>query len=398
MLSYSASGGILSLAIQQLLREWPPGYGGVERVAHELANHWGGVVFSLDVQDQASSPHDSLAVIYPRKRLRSIRVFGRLHLPLPCRSLISLLASSDPLHGHLPSPGVLFLLVLARVLRPRRIVTAHWHCFLEATPDLNGRLFSLYQWIALRVIPCFSAVLTTSPVMSAELQHCGCPPTLLFVLPCCLSTGQEQAAMAVPLLVTEHDEPLRVLFIGRLDSYKRLDWLLDSLASIQTPWRLSVVGDGPIRSRFEHLAQKLFCRQLRDDPNLVQFHGRLPELEKQTQIAASDVLVLPSDRSNEAFGIVQLEAMAAGRIALAFDLPRSGMGWVGQLPGISWSKSPEGLAEVLQRLGDQPDLRQRLSAQSRERYRMLFARGVWLQQLQLLGDAMETGKVSISVE
>ena len=24
----------------QLLREWPPGYGGVERVAHELAVHW----------------------------------------------------------------------------------------------------------------------------------------------------------------------------------------------------------------------------------------------------------------------------------------------------------------------------------------------------------------------
>ena len=123
---------------------------------------------------------------------------------------------------------------------------------------------------------------------------------------------------------------MRVLFIGRLDSYKRLDWLLESLAAVRSPWRLSVVGDGPNRSRFEHLAQQLFFNQLQEDPELVQFHGRLSELEKQEQIAASDVLVLPSDRSNEAFGIVQLEAMAAGRIALAFDQPRSGMGWVGQ--------------------------------------------------------------------
>ena len=121
-------------------------------------------------------------------------------------------------------------------------------------------------------------------------------------------------------------------------------------------------------------------------------------MEKQEQIAASDVLVLPSDSSNEAFGIVQLEAMAAGRVALAFDHPLSGMGWVGRLPGLRWTQTPEGLPEVLQRLADQPALRQRLSEQARERYRTLFSRGVWLQKLQWLGDAIETSKVCISAE
>ena len=309
-----------------------------------------------------------------------------------------LLASREPLHGHLPSPGVLLLLVLARLFRPNRIVTAHWHCFLETKPGLNGYFSDLYQWIALRVLPFLSAVVTTSPVMSSELRHCGCSLANVVVLPCCLSAGQEQALMSLPLPVGNEGEPLRVLFIARLDSYKRLDWLLESLSALRSPWRLSVVGDGPKRSRSEHLAQQLFHSQLQEVPELVQFHGRLSELAKQEQIAASHVLVLPSDCSNEAFGIVQLEAMAAGRISLAFDLPRSGMGWVGQLSGFSWSQSPDGLVEVLQRLADQPALRQRLSEQSRERYRTLFARGVWLKKLQLLGDAMETGKVSISVE
>ena len=398
MFSPNASGGSCSLAIQQLLREWPPGYGGVERVAHELSHCWGGETYSLDVQSQASLHQDALPVTYPRRRLPCIRVGGRLHVPLPCKSLISLLASSEPLHGHLPSPGVLLLLVLARLLRPRRIVTAHWHCFLETTPDLNGRLFGLYQWIALGVLPHLSAVVTTSPLMSAELQRCGCSPAQIFVLPCCLSASQEHAAMQVPLSVKREGEPLRVLFIGRLDSYKRLDWLLEALAALRSPWRLSVVGDGPNRSRFERLAQQLFGSQFRDDPKLVQFHGRLSELEKQAEIVASDVLVLPSDRSNEAFGIVQLEAMAAGRIALAFDQPRSGMGWVGQLSGLPWSQSPEGLVEVLQLLADQPQIRHLMGQKSRDRYTTLFARSVWLQQLSKFGDRLKTGKVHSCTE
>ena len=47
------------VSVEQLLREWPPGYGGVERVAHELASVWGGAVYSLDVQRQAASGRES---------------------------------------------------------------------------------------------------------------------------------------------------------------------------------------------------------------------------------------------------------------------------------------------------------------------------------------------------
>ena len=67
--------------------------------------------------------------------------------------------------------------------------------------------------------------------------------------------------------------------------------------------------------------------------------------------------------------------MAAGRIALAFDRPRSGMGWVGQLvcPG---RRRPRTWRTCCKRLADQPVLRQKLSAQTRERYRTLLPVGV----------------------
>ena len=173
--------------------------------------------------------------------------------------------------------------------------------------------------------------------------------------------------------------PFTVLFIGRLDSYKRLDWLIESLAGVRGTWQLLVVGDGPRRAAFEAL-----CRQVigASSSEKVQFLGRLSEEDKQTSLATADVLVLPSDRSTEAFGIVQLEAMAAGIPALAFQRQRSGMGWVGQLSGLPWSQQPEDLRDVLQALADQPAWRVQLGQQARARYRQLFARKVWLITLQ----------------
>ncbi len=382
--------------MEQLLREWPPGYGGVERVAHELANVWGGTVYSLDVQRQSRVGHDPLLVAYQRKCLPTIQLIGRLQLPLPSRMLWHLLRSKTPLHGHLPSPGVLLVLVLARLIRPRRMISVHWHSFLDPNRDLNGLLFALYQWLSLRLITQLTAVVTTSPVLAQELQRCGCCQNRVFVLPCCLSQNQEQLGLALPLPEVRVGEALRVLFIGRLDSYKRVDWLFEALVKLTSPWQLVVVGDGPKRPLFERMAHRLFPKA-----SPVRFLGRLSEAAKLEQLSMADLLVLPSESSNEAFGIVQLEAMAAGRISLAFDQPRSGMSWVGRVPGLPWTQTPEGLSGVLQWLADQPALRHELCLQSRERYRTLFAREVWmqqLQQLQQLGDLAERGMVCNSAE
>ena len=373
------------MVVQQLLREWPPGFGGVERVAHELASLWGGEVYSLDVQGMSAARLDPLCVSYSRKRLRSFRLFGRFYLPLPSFSLARLLFSSTPLHGHLPSPAVLILLLLARVIRPYRQVTAHWHCFLEPSLDLNGRFFAFYQWLALLALRCFSAIVTTSPILSSELQNNGLSSSKILVVPCCLGHSQEQSLLRLPFPTVLEGSPLRLLFIGRLDSYKRLDILLQSLISVSVDWRLSVIGDGPKRVHFEKLSIQLLSDKIADIPDLISFHGRLSEAQKIELIAASDVLVLPSVRSNEAFGIVQLEAMAAGRLSLAFSHPKSGMGWVGQVPSLSWSQSPYDLSAVLQLLGEDPLLRFQLCKESRERYLRLFSRPVWCNHVKHFG-------------
>ena len=370
--------------LDQIVREWPPGYGGIERVAHEIASSFKGNLYSLDISCRRFQDDDALPVSYPRKYLPSFNLFSRLFLPCLSPGFFTLLTSRNALLGHLPSPAILLTLILARILRPKRVLIAYWHCFLDPEPSFIGSFFRLYQTCALFFLPYLTTVVTTSPQLAVELNLCGCPNSKIFIIPCCLNADQESFLLNSKPLHSSCVSPLRICFIGRLDSYKRVDWLLQSLVSVNAPWHLSIIGDGPKRSYFEELASGLSESSYLSVSCKIDFLGRISEMEKFKILCDSDVLVLPSDRCNEAFGIVQLEAMAAGLPALAFDCPRSGMGWVCDLPSLSWSKSPEGLSSVLQRLARDPSFRHQLSSQSRQRYLALFARSVWRQRLSRL--------------
>ena len=362
--------------VDQLLREWPPGYGGIERVAHELAVEWGGNVYSLNAQPSRRLELDPLNVEYIRKCVPRLAI-GRLLLPLPSFEVFILLASTKPLHGHLPSPGVLLLLVIARLIQPRRRITVHWHCFLEKSPGISGLLYSLYQSIALKCMPFFSTVVVTSPNVASHLESLNPSIRKIYVLPCSLSPQQENDALNLPSCKVDSGSSLRVLFIGRLDSYKRVDWLLSSLAEVDLPWTLNIIGDGPKRQAFQKQANNIFL-----DHECVFFHGRVSETIKLQILENSDVLVLPSESCNEAFGIVQLEAMAAGTLSLAFDREASGMGWVSRLPDLVWPQTPESLADVLRKLALDKALCCELGIKSREKYMSYFSRSLWLTTLK----------------
>jgi glycosyltransferase involved in cell wall biosynthesis len=100
----------------------------------------------------------------------------------------------------------------------------------------------------------------------------------------------------------------------------------------------------------------------------------------------SDLLVLPADCSNEAFGIVQLEAMACGVPALAFDLPRSGMAWVCGLKeslGLPYLMRHD-LVEVINCLSSDTKLLVEVSIAAECRYWDTFSREIWRAKLSAL--------------
>lgn len=101
--------------------------------------------------------------------------------------------------------------------------------------------------------------------------------------------------------------PGRVVFLGRLVPRKGCKEMLQTFAALPEPIRVKleiiVAGDGPERKSLEKLARNL---QL-----VVSFRGYISEVEKPNLLASAEIAVFPS-LGGESFGIVLLEAMAAG--------------------------------------------------------------------------------------
>jgi glycosyltransferase involved in cell wall biosynthesis len=116
-------------------------------------------------------------------------------------------------------------------------------------------------------------------------------------------------------------EPL-VLFVGRLVYYKGVDVLLEALR-LTPRARLAIVGVGPLEAVLVAQANALGIG------DRVRFMGAVPEARLLSLYKCARFLVLPSIAPSEAFGMVQLEAMAAGRPVISTDL-KSGVPYVNQ--------------------------------------------------------------------
>lgn len=109
-------------------------------------------------------------------------------------------------------------------------------------------------------------------------------------------------------------QPLRILFVGRLIPVKALELLLQALFDVRAAGRpvlLDVVGDGPMAAAWRARASELGLDQA------VRFHGAQTNAEVGAHMARCHALCLPSVR--ESGGAVLIEAMASARPVIALN-------------------------------------------------------------------------------
>lgn len=140
-----------------------------------------------------------------------------------------------------------------------------------------------------------------------------------------------------------------VLGVGRLVYYKGFEHLVRAAKSINGA--VVIVGDGPMRTTLEEEART------QGVADRVFFPGEVDDLVSYYQ--ACDVFVLPSVARSEAFGIVQLEAMACAKPVVNTQIP-TGVPFV-SLDGVTGITVPparsDALAAAINRLLDDSQLR-----------------------------------------
>src|SRR6185369_11044416 len=94
------------------------------------------------------------------------------------------------------------------------------------------------------------------------------------------------------------DQPV-ILFVGRLQARKRVDYLLRACAEMESKPRLLIVGDGPERAALESLAKDVY-------PS-AEFIGAKHGAELKPYFEQADLFVLPGTG-----GLAVQEAMSYG--------------------------------------------------------------------------------------
>jgi glycosyltransferase involved in cell wall biosynthesis len=159
----------------------------------------------------------------------------------------------------------------------------------------------------------------------------------------------------------------RVLFVGRLVYYKGLDVLLDATAGDGAS--VVIAGDGPLEDALRARAAAL------GSSGRIEFLSGLDDEAIRQLYRECDVFVLPSTERTEAFGLVQLEAMASGLPVVSTSLP-TGVPWVNEheVTGLVVPPSDApALGASLRRLLDAPALRAALGEAGRRRAVERFA-------------------------
>lgn len=166
-----------------------------------------------------------------------------------------------------------------------------------------------------------------------------------------------------------------VVFVGRHEARKGLEVLLEAFSRLPASTRLWALGDGPetvgLRARFG------------SNPH-IEWPGPVGDTERARRLKGADVFVAPS-LGGESFGLVLLEAMAAGAAVLASDLPGYRLAATGAahlVPPGNVQALADAMADLLGDEGARRELREKGLRRAREcdmatvadTYRDVFAR------------------------
>jgi rhamnosyl/mannosyltransferase len=276
-----------------------------------------------------------------------------------CPAILPRLAKLDVdiLHVHVPNPSMILAVLVAR---PRSAMVVTYQSD-HVRQRIRGALFRPLERQFYRNV---RVILTTSPQYMAGSAFLQAQADKIVVL----AMGIDSQPFLQPSaedrretdrILRRHEPPLW-LTCGRLTYYKGMIHAIHAMRRV--PGTLLIIGDGPERHRLEGEVRSLHLDER------VVFLGSVSRVVPYYHAAFA--FWFPSNARSEAFGLVQLEAMASGCPVINTAIPHSGVAWVSRHleTGLTVPvDDPVALAAAARRLLTDGNLRDRLATAARAR-------------------------------
>ena len=260
----------------------------------------------------STSKRTDVANVHSLSRNMAVRFNGnRMSMPLPAskRALKSFLAGEqfDVLHVQMPYSPLLAQKVI-RLAAPHTAIIGTFHVAPYARHvTAASRLLAVWNGRSLKRFNTIVSVSTAAQAFAKQVF--GIESS---VLPNVIDYHRFASATPLP----KKKDVVRIMFLGRLVPRKGCMVLLQAIRELNTPllpkYEVFICGKGPLAPE---LNGYVAAHAMGDR---VSFQGFVSEEDKPAYLRSADIAVFPSS-GGESFGIVLIEAMAAGAAVLAGD-------------------------------------------------------------------------------
>lgn len=260
------------------------------------------------------------------------------------------------------------------------------HHFEDLSPALLHKV-KQQQQVVLRAA---DIILSPSTVHMAYLQSQGIDPRKCYQVP--NGVNAEHFTPATPALTKQTEQPeqpeqtdttnqlLQLVYVGTLAPWQGLEHLLEATAQVTAPFQLQLVGKGQ-RRWVRDLMTRAFQLHLSHQLDIV---GPVSYEQVPRYLQQADIALAPLDTSDRncvqgCMPLKILEYMACGCAIIASDIPVNRALLSHEHNALLYpAEDTEALAAAIQRLAQDPGLRQRLGAQARADVLQHYA---WQQSL-----------------
>ncbi len=268
------------------------------------------------------------------------------------------------IHIHHPDPMAAMALRLSGY---KGKVVLHWHSDILSQKALLRFYLPIQNWLIKRadtIVGTTPVYLAESPYLQGVQEKCRCIP--IGIEPVISDSAREQE-------IRNEYSGRRIIFsLGRLVEYKGYRYLIEAAKYLDDrQFMILIGGGGPLRESLQREIDELGVGRR------VKLLGKVPQEDLASYYGACELFCMSSVMKTEAFGIVQIEAMSAGRPVVATKIPESGVSWVNEdgVSGINVApRDSKAIAEAIRTITDNETTWKKFSAGAAKRFAENFTK------------------------